>query len=68
MNRTHCTEAYPSTEYVDIANLQPDELACNISAAYFDQCSVLGLLLGQSADWKIQTESQHKEWKNMIQK
>ena len=25
--------------------------------------SVLGLLLGQGAEWKIHTESQHKEWK-----
>ena len=31
-------------------------------------CSVLGLLLGQGAEWKIQTESQHKEWKNMTPK
>ena len=30
--------------------------------------SILGLLLGQGAEWKIQTESQHKEWKNMTQK
>ena len=29
--------------------------------------SVLGLPLGQGAEWKIQTESQHKEWKNMTQ-
>ena len=27
--------------------------------------SVLGLLLGQGAEWKIQTGSQHKECKNM---
>ena len=26
--------------------------------------SVLGLLLGLGADWKILTESQHKEWNN----
>ena len=26
-------------------------------------CSVLGLFLGQGVEWKIQTESQHKEWK-----
>ena len=30
--------------------------------------SVLGLLLSQGAEWKIQIESQHKEWKNMTQK
>ena len=32
------------------------------------ESSVLGLLLGQGAEWKIQAESQHKEWENMIQK
>ena len=30
--------------------------------------SVLGLLLGQGAEWKIQTGSQHKEWINMTPK
>ena len=27
--------------------------------------SVLGLLLGQGTEWKIQIESQHKKWTNM---
>ena len=27
--------------------------------------SVLGLLLSQGAEWKIQFEKQHKEWKNI---
>ena len=27
--------------------------------------SALGLLFGQGAEWKIQTENHHKEWKNM---
>ena len=26
-------------------------------------CSVLGLLLSQGTEWKIQTVNQHKEWK-----
>ena len=32
------------------------------------QCSVLGLFLGQGVEWNIQTEGQHKEYKNMTQK
>ena len=35
---------------------------------YHHISNVLGLFLGQGAEWKIQTESQHKEWKTMTQK
>ena len=58
-----------ATEVTTASGSVPVRVSVSLShSSHTKSVSVLGLLLGQGAEWKIQTESQHKEWKNMTQK